>query len=574
MEQALAEREVRRWAGEALWEGFQAASRTVEVTTSEGTSFLATGHARTELAFEVSLRPEQLRRFRLQMERDRVVWKGVPPWTEPSQLLPQTLIQQRLSPGQQPLVELGPQLLLAGADDRRPVLPEPLSLATVARPPALEERLFFSRFLRDEGANPNSLSSQHWGVIAPRGSAGDALLEAIRPLIDLRANEQGAPVHVYRVTTSGGIAEANDWMRNEYYSEGASDVDRPSYLLILGDLADVSAELQQRLGASAFVGRLCFDSTAGYRSYVEKVLRSENAPSKRDARALFFTTHDGSRATSIGYHSLIIPALERCDGLKHDYPVVRDVLEVGSPEDWSAQRLLAAVRDDHPSILFTLSHGLGPPRGGWASSEMRRLLQGALAFGPEEPLTAECVAQGPFLPSGAWFFLACLSAGTPARSAYRPWLVRLKASGEYAGRVADVVSALPAHGEAPFIAALPRAALSNPEGPLAIIGHLDLAWTYSFQDPYGARRSQRFVELIRQLWTGRRVGVATKALLRHAAETEAELLGLAQIEVEVGEREPPPPEAVHRGHLWMARHDLVGYVLLGDPAVRVAPARD
>jgi hypothetical protein len=248
------------------------------------------------------------------------------------------------------------------------------------------------------------------------------------------------------------------------------------------------------------------------------------------------------------------------------------VLEVGSPDDWSARRLLEADRDGGPSVLFTLTHGLAVSRA--RSPEHRRALQGAMAFGVEDPLTAEHVARGPFLPGGAWFFLACLSAGTPSRSVYRPWLEKLKADGEFGGPLEDVLRVLPEAGEPPFIAALPRAALANPEGPLAILGHLDLAWTYSFQDAHGARRPARFVEVVKQLWTGRRVGVAAKALLRHASEVEGELLGMDQEVAEVEKGKPPPPEAVHRGHLWMARHDLAGYILLGDPAVRVAPARD
>ena len=31
----------------------------------------------------------------------------------------------------------------------------------------------------------------------------------------------------------------------------------------------------------------------------------------------------------------------------------------------------------------------------------------------------------------------------------------------------------------------------------------------------------------------------------------------------------PPAEVLHRAHLWMTRHDLAGYILLGDPAVRL-----
>jgi hypothetical protein len=157
---------------------------------------------------------------------------------------------------------------------------------------------------------------------------------------------------------------------------------------------------------------------------------------------------------------------------------------------------------------------------------------------------------------------------------YRPWLERLKEAHQYREPVQGVLDTLPGPGEPPFVAALPRAALANPEGPLAIIGHLDLAWTYGFVEPRGARRPSRFVEVLKQMWTGRRVGVAMKELLRHASSVESHLASLAQGDAELAPGETPRPEAVHRGHLWMSRHDLAGYLLLGDPAARVAPARD
>ena len=86
----------------------------------------------------------------------------------------------------------------------------------------------------------------------------------------------------------------------------------------------------------------------------------------------------------------------------------------------------------------------------------------------------------PFLPGGMWFYLACFGAGTPASSAYHPWLSRLSDEGAYGGSLGAVLRALPAPGERPFVAALPQAALASPRGPLAVIGHLDLAWTYGF----------------------------------------------------------------------------------------------
>ena len=50
-----------------------------------------------------------------------------------------------------------------------------------------------------------SLPDQRWAVIAPEGSAGDVLLEAIAPLIALRAEQQRAPVQIRRWPAAGVV---------------------------------------------------------------------------------------------------------------------------------------------------------------------------------------------------------------------------------------------------------------------------------------------------------------------------------------------------------------------------------
>src|SRR5262245_54561146 len=107
-----------------------------------------------------------------------------------------------------------------------------------------------------------------------------------------------------------------------------------------------------------------------------------------------------------------------------------------------------------------------------------------------------------FLPGGVWVMFACFGAGTPSRSAYHHWLARWQASGEHDGDLAPVLASLPADGEPAFLAALPQAALASPSGPLAVIGHLDLAWSYGFVDldkMSRGERHRRFHELIAQL---------------------------------------------------------------------------
>src|SRR5262249_29169966 len=146
---------------------------------------------------------------------------------------------------------------------------------------------------------------QRWGVIAPEGPDGDRALEAISPLLALRASEQGAPVmEPYRVPPDMGLEQSSNWKNRVLRDERVPEAERPKYLLILGDLHQVSAELQQVLTNGSFVGRIHFADREGkvdpqgYESYAKKVVRwaaQPDPPDKPDA--LFFAAADGTEAT-------------------------------------------------------------------------------------------------------------------------------------------------------------------------------------------------------------------------------------------------------------------------------------
>jgi hypothetical protein len=111
--------------------------------------------------------------------------------------------------------------------------------------------------------------------------------------------------------------------------------------------------------------------------------------------------------------------------------------------------------------------------------------------------------------------------------------------------------------------------LANPDGPLAVIGHVDLAWSYSFQEAEGAgTRADRFQEMLRTLADGNRVGMAAFDLISKFADADSHLATLYNAD------EGPDDSAriKRKASLWMLRNDLRGYVLLGDPAARLAIA--
>jgi hypothetical protein len=168
-----------------------------------------------------------------------------------------------------------------------------------------------------------------------------------------------------------------------------------------------------------------------------------------------------------------------------------------------------------------------------------------------------------------WLAVACFGAGTPETSDYRHWLDTLRRAGHAGSEIEHVLDTL-AH-ERPFVAAVPKAALADPRGPLAFVGHVDLAWTYSFfdLDDRPRRRPGRITGVIQALLNGHRAGVAASKLMRFFAEVNTELTALQDAQARMGPGAIDDRERARRGHLWMLRQDLAGYVLLGDPAVRL-----
>lgn len=466
-------------------------------------------------------------------------------------------------------------LFLADADEGRPVLRDGLSADAAVGAPRPKKEGSYDR--RHYGESLDDLALQGWAVVAPETGAGDRALEAITPLLRLREREQRAPVKVYRVPAAMDARAAAAWRKDHFWPEGTPEEEVPLYTLILGDLHEVSAELQHVLATDTLVGRVHFarsDGEAdldGYHAYAQKVLRfAEEGTPEAAPDLLFFTAPDGSAATVTGRTRLVTPSLKLSE-----QRLAAGALPAASVREVSAEsvdELCGALSAERPGVLLSVSHGLGPPRGGFRSEQHRWQLQGAMLIEHSEILDAERMRGLTFLPGGMWFYLACFGAGTPASSAYHPWLSRLSDEGAYGGSLGAVLRALPAPGERPFVAALPQAALASPRGPLAVIGHLDLAWTYGFSGTkrLTESRKSRILLPLEKLVQGHRAGVALGRLMTEYAEVNDDLMREYQLEQAARvQNQQVPLDRVEQAHRWMLRNDLRGYVLLGDPAVRL-----
>ncbi|HFE45688.1 MAG TPA: hypothetical protein ENJ18_09380, partial [Nannocystis exedens] len=392
------------------------------------------------------------------------------------------------------------QLLLAHADGHEPVLPTGLEVEAAARDDKEQGQGECATSFYNPGAAGNDLAAQGWGVIAPVGPDGDRLLAAIAPLIAARHEQLGEAPPIFRVPPGMSASDADSWRRDVYESADADE--QPFYQLVLGDLDQVSVALSQAQAVDSCVGRLAFDELRDYESYAAKVLRFEGERADV-ADLIMHTVHDGSAATSIGSRSLARPLCELATQARDRGRLpVGEVVESGDNESPTPDQLMSAVSGRERALLFSLSHGEGAPRRGWASVDEQRAGQGAMSFGRGGRIRGDDLRSGSFLAGGIWFMFACYGAGTPSDSRFRHWLQQLREAGKFRGKPESVLRSLPATGERPFVAAIPRQILANPEGPLAFIGHLDLAWTYSFQELDRGKKDQaagKFYKVLRAL---------------------------------------------------------------------------
>lgn len=409
--------------------------------------------------------------------------------------------------------------------------------------------------LYDPGGDPQALPDQRWGLIAPEGPPGDALIEALAPLIAMRAEQQRADVAITRVPARLTEAGAHAWRGDAFIGRGGSefDADLPRYRLVVGELDQISPAVPRVLATDGFVGRLAFDHLDDYAAYARKASRlASRAPAQRAPTQL--VAADGEAAGD-DFEALLRPL--------GTWLAARGVApgEVAVDRVMTPDALLDRSRIDG-QVLLTLGHGVGAPAGGWPAAEPMYRTQGALDFGRGAHLDARALASAPFVPGGLWLLVACFGGGTPAASRYRPWLDDLVAAHHIERSALDgVLGSLPGSVDGrPFVSAGCKAALANPDGPVAVVAHLDLAWSYAFHALDGRVRGQPEVlgEVVRLAGQGHRLGVALSSLRT----------ALGRVEYALAEGLYPDAKT-DRAHLGMLREDLRGYVLLGDPAARV-----
>jgi hypothetical protein len=105
-----------------------------------------------------------------------------------------------------------------------------------------------------------------------------------------------------------------------------------------------------------------------------------------------------------------------------------------------------------------------------------------------------------------------------------------------------------------------------------VVGHVDRAWGYSFLWERAGEQLAAFKSTVDALLHGQRIGFAMESFNSRSADLSFGLLN----ELEDRKYRPPRPETETLAEdqalagMWTANNDARSYVVLGDPAVRLA----
>lgn len=413
------------------------------------------------------------------------------------------------------------------------------------------------------GTDPNNLTSSGWGVIFA-SDADPAIRETLSELLSLRAVQAGTR---YKEFTGEAGFQVGRTPEDNYVSFlaragvgfGAPRVLKvPYYLLIVGAPAVIPYRFQQLLDTQYAVGRLHFESLDAYAQYARSVVEAERRPSPRQRRLVLAGAYNPGDPSTEASATVLLPELRRA-------LAESDVTERWSVEHWEPERARKADLLQlfggaaAPALSFVACHGLSF-RG---HRRRQRCEQGALlcqdwpgakAWGkrpiPSEMyLSAKDIGANAQLSGSIAFLFACFGAGTPRHDEYAH-------SKQLAWRETVAPQAM--------VSALPQRLLSHPNGgALAVIGHVDQSWTHAFTNSHGTN-VQSFADVLIWLMSGARVGYAMEVLSQRYAEV-AGVLNSELDDIKFGKRVDPQRMV----ELWTTHNDARGYIVLGDPAVRI-----
>lgn len=407
----------------------------------------------------------------------------------------------------------------------------------------------------------NDLAQAGWGIIFAPG-VDQAVKDALQPLIDHR-RASAAPFVIYdgAATVQPGETAAA-WLTRHKVRLDVVDPAQgvPFYLLIVGPPDAIPFEFQYVLDIYWAVGRLWFDTPDEFRQYAESVVQYETAagvPTTRNV-SMFATEHDFDNATQLFTRHVAKPLAEGTGvtptplGKRQKFGLQTLFGEKATKAEL-AELLCARIGAGTPSLLFSGSHGMhfrpDDPRQSAA--------QGAIV----------CQDWGGFgaISEDHWFGAADVPAAAKVHGMMHVLFAchgggctefdNFDRMNNQPGRIAPKA----------FFSKLPQKLLAHPNGgALAVLAHIERAWTYAFTGDRGGSQTQGFRDVIGRLLRGERIGQATDVFNTRWAALSVQLAE-AQLDLQRG----ADVSLKALGRMWVARDDARNFMIFGDPAVRL-----
>jgi len=325
-------------------------------------------------------------------------------------------------------------------------------------------------------ANPADWShpSVGWGLVLPDDDSLDLAARS-------RADDQPEPIRRLLAHRDGVVLRWSSRLPTSklrrYFPDGSAQDPHialaprgtakgciPRYLLLVGSPDALPWELQYRLGAIAYAGRLHLDDD-GLENYVGAILAGWPGAASSTTSVVWAVDHGGDDITSL---MRTVVGKRVHDALSTLGGVARfiDGRNVGATN----AMLVESLAQHRPGLVVSCSHGMTGPL---TDVPLMRSRLGLPVDADQAPLDVATLLAA-WAPAGAiWFAQACCSAGSDERSGYGG----LVGDDTYAGEVLRGVAACGA-----TVAPLPTALLGAARPLRAFIGHVEPTFDWTLKD--------------------------------------------------------------------------------------------
>lgn len=394
-----------------------------------------------------------------------------------------------------------------------------------------------------------ALEETGWAVIFTEDTPLESR-EALRPLLEYRRHQAGQ--HYSELTFERGESKER-FLAKHGSGPGPADPGRvPYYLLLVGDPEAIPFKVQYQLGLQYRVGRLDFDSADHLQNYAIAAIESERSVTKRIG-TFFGASHFGDKASNLAVSRLVEPLADYVSQSFTSWEV-RLVKNEGATKERLNSELANAQR---AAFWFIVSHGLGFHSG----HQRQKLHQGSIICsnweGRHRPVKNESLFTVDDLPQNIdlrgtiFFYFGSYSAGT----------ARVNGLEQFTTAWGVPIEQAPLD----FVSGLAKGLLGRKNGALGFIGHVNEAWSTSFQWRSVGPQTQVFESALRHLVEADRLGAALAPFSQRYAELSSDLslAMLSQQPADTGDAEHD------LAMLRKAVIDARNYILLGDPAAKV-----